>query len=174
MKSQARFDGIYPSIRSLDYGKAFHGSIIQYGCESDVVIGSSIVDMYVKLKSLLDAEKAFNKLPNKNVVAWSALIAGYAENDQGHPALKCFEQMQSDGFSPDSISLMGILKACAIGNEIEVGVKIHDEIETRRDLLEKNIVLGTVLCRYVCERCLQKQKLCYKGSLVKFLFVGLH
>ena len=53
--------------------------------------------------------------------------------------------MQAEGISPNAIPFISILKACGNTRSINEGIKIHDEIETRRDLLEKNIVLGTVL-----------------------------
>ena len=84
-------------------------------------------------------------LPIRNEVSWSALIKGYTHNGKDHEALSCLEQMRAEGISPNAITFISILKACGNTGAINEGIKIHDEIETRRDLLEKNIVLGTVL-----------------------------
>ena len=130
--------------------------------------------MYARCGLFIEAQYVLDVLPIRNEVSWSALIEGYTHNGKDHEALSCLEQMRAEGISPNEITFISILKACGNTGAINEGIKIHDEIETRRDLLEKNIVLGTVLCRYVCERCLQKQKLCYKGSLFEMLSVGMH
>jgi pentatricopeptide repeat protein len=44
------------------------------GCESDVIVGNSSVDMYAKCGSMEDAWRVFNTMPSQNVVTWSAMI----------------------------------------------------------------------------------------------------
>jgi pentatricopeptide repeat protein len=44
------------------------------GCESDVIVGNSLVDMYAKCGSMEDAWRVFNTMPSQNVVTWSAMI----------------------------------------------------------------------------------------------------
>ncbi len=43
------------SIAVLEEGSSVHEYIIQSGCECDVFVGSSLVDMYAKCGSLEDA-----------------------------------------------------------------------------------------------------------------------
>ena len=59
------------------------------------------------------ARKVLEELHLQDVIAWSALIAGYAQHGQGHEALKCLKHMESEGISPDSITLLCVLSACA-------------------------------------------------------------
>jgi pentatricopeptide repeat protein len=47
------------------------------GCESDVIVGNSSVDMYAKCGSMEDAWRVFNTMPSQNVVTWSAMILGH-------------------------------------------------------------------------------------------------
>eukprot|EP00250_Pteridium_aquilinum_P034154 c7148_g2_i1 orf=1-228(+) len=69
--------------------------------------------MYAKCGLLNTAQDVFGKLPVQNVVGWTALISGYADYAHDDEALKCFERMQAEGVSPDSLTLACSLKACS-------------------------------------------------------------
>ncbi len=71
------------SIIALDEGRCVHQQIIQSGLESDVFVGSSLVDMYAKCGSIEDACRVFNKMPSRDVVTWSAMILGHVKCGQG-------------------------------------------------------------------------------------------
>ena len=90
------------------------------------------------------AHEVLKDLPIRDVVSWSALISGYAQQGLGHEALKCFEQMQSEGLSPNVVTLICTLKACGSIGAIEKGKQIHEDI-VGRCLLEKDTVIGNAL-----------------------------
>ncbi len=48
------------SMVAYEEGRSVHEQIIQSGCEFDVFVGSSFVDMYTKCGSLEDAQRVFN------------------------------------------------------------------------------------------------------------------
>ncbi len=52
------------SLGTLEDGKLVHKKLIQIGCEFDVFVGSSLVDIYAKCVSIEDAWKMFNKMPS--------------------------------------------------------------------------------------------------------------
>ncbi|KAH9542352.1 hypothetical protein CY35_13G000700 [Sphagnum magellanicum] len=56
------------SMFALQEGRCTHEQIIESGWESDVFVGSSLVDMYAKCGSMEDAERVFNKMLSRNVV----------------------------------------------------------------------------------------------------------
>ncbi len=51
------------SLRALEDGRCIHTQILQRGCESDVHVGNSLIDMYTRCGSIEDAWKAFNGVP---------------------------------------------------------------------------------------------------------------
>ncbi len=75
-------------------------------------MGNSCVDMYAKCGSLEDAWGVFNKMPSQVVVAWSTMICGHVKCRQGKKALELFRQMQQEGVWPNSVTFVGVLKAC--------------------------------------------------------------
>ncbi len=42
--------------------------------DSDVFVGSSLVDMCAKCGSMDEAWRVFDKMPSRNVVSWNAMI----------------------------------------------------------------------------------------------------
>ncbi|KAI5070709.1 hypothetical protein GOP47_0015052 [Adiantum capillus-veneris] len=130
---------------AIDKGKQIHDDILRQGMlEHNEVLGGALVDMYAKCGALPQARKALENLPSRNVVSWSALVAGYAQQGQGQQALECFEQMQREGVIPNAVTYVSILKACAVIGAIDKGKQIHDEI-LRQGLLEHSKVLGGAL-----------------------------
>ncbi|KAI3736704.1 hypothetical protein L2E82_26679 [Cichorium intybus] len=80
-------------LSMINYGKALHSESIKAGLQSDVVVGTSIVNMYGKCCNVIDARKLFDEMPVKNVVTWNAMISGYMKNAATEPALHLFNKM---------------------------------------------------------------------------------
>ncbi|CAM6066490.1 unnamed protein product [Sphagnum tenellum] len=116
------------SIEALQEGKDVHEQIIQSGWESNVSVGSSLVGMYAKCGSIDEAWRVFNSMPKCDVVAWNAMILGYAKRGQGQKALQLSCQMQYEGVHPISVTFVGMLNACANVAALEEGRHIHGAI----------------------------------------------
>ena len=86
----------------------------------------------------------FSKLPQRDVVSWTALIAGYANHGLGCQAVKIFKQMKDEGISPNAWTYVCILNACAAILSLDIGETIHDKLR-EQGLLKDNIVLGNAL-----------------------------
>ncbi|CAK9204543.1 unnamed protein product, partial [Sphagnum troendelagicum] len=119
------------------------GHVIKKGCESNIIVGSSLVDMYAKSGSLDEAWSVFNRMPSRNVIAWSAMILGHVKCGEGLKALALSRQMQREGVEPDYVTFMGILSACASVAALEEGRHIHKQII--RSSCESNVCVGTSL-----------------------------
>ncbi|KAL0417477.1 UNVERIFIED_CONTAM: putative pentatricopeptide repeat-containing protein, mitochondrial [Sesamum radiatum] len=130
------------SIEDGKMGYSLHGYMIRRGFPMDVMVQTSLIDMYAKNGKLDTASRLFRTMSYRNVVSWSTLISGYAQNGCAGNALELLVEMQSCGFEPDLVSLVGALLACSqIGYPI-LGREIHGYIVRRLDV---NQVLGTAL-----------------------------
>eukprot|EP00250_Pteridium_aquilinum_P005690 c15743_g1_i1 orf=1-1287(-) len=126
-------------------GLELHCEIERKGyLERHASIGSALVDMYAKCGWLAKGKEVFTRLAVKNVVAWTSLIAGYAEHGHGEEALNCFEEMQLEGVAPDAVTFVWSLKACGSTEAIHKCLEIHAEID-RKGLTEGNVYVGSVL-----------------------------
>lgn len=140
------FPSVLKSCGSLGYveqGKLNHVVIVEHAFESDVVVGSSLIDMYVKLVHLDDAQRAFDCLHIRNVVSWAAMIDGHAQHGNGIVALKLYERMCEALIKPDKVIFLCVLKACSKVGAIGEGMLIHNEIV--KDELDLDVVLANTL-----------------------------
>ncbi|MCO5605979.1 hypothetical protein L7F22_060165 [Adiantum nelumboides] len=120
------------------------------------MLGNDLIDMYAKCGLLQKEQKVLHQLPIWNVVSWSTLIAGYAQQGQGQEALGCFQHTLSKRISPDAIAYDCILKASGTTKNVETGKRIHNDIMSQ-GLLRKNIMLGnTLVHKYARCGALQK------------------
>ncbi|KAJ7296567.1 hypothetical protein O6H91_Y115100 [Diphasiastrum complanatum] len=131
------------SIRALDQGKMVHTQLVNNGLLVNVFVGSSLVDMYVKCGRLAEAHDVFEKLPKRDVVSWSTLIAGYAQQGLGEQALQLYKSMQSEGVKPDKVMFVSILKACGSIAALDEGKLVHNHIRKYR--LESDVFVGSAL-----------------------------
>eukprot|EP01018_Ginkgo_biloba_P008730 Gb_35202 [translate_table: standard] len=113
---------------SLLRGQQLHGLIIRTGCEYDVFVGSALVDMYAKCGRMRDAHKVFGKMPERNVVSWTSMIAGYMQHGLSDKSLTLFRQMQQTVTKPDPFILGNVLRACGNLEAQEQGKQIHAHI----------------------------------------------
>ncbi|KAI5055332.1 hypothetical protein GOP47_0030477 [Adiantum capillus-veneris] len=133
------------SLGDINLGAQIHDQVTKRGLlKTDVVLGNALVDMYAKCGALEKAKSVLEELPFRNVISWSALIAGYALHGQAEQALDCFQLMLNEGISPNDVTFSCILKACGTLGALDKGKQIHDEI-LRQGLLRSNVVLGNAL-----------------------------
>eukprot|EP01018_Ginkgo_biloba_P013187 Gb_32448 [translate_table: standard] len=129
--NQFTFANLLPActqMAALKQGMEIHEEIIRRGLQSDVFVESALVDMYAKCGNVEKARYAFDKMQQRNVVSWTSIIAGYAQNGQGVEALNLFRQMQLAGVKPDLKTFASVLVACADLAALEQGIEIHEDI----------------------------------------------
>ncbi|XP_031485423.1 pentatricopeptide repeat-containing protein At1g08070, chloroplastic-like [Nymphaea colorata] len=116
------------SLGSLLVGRMTHAHILKSGIGSDSIVGTCLIDMYAKCGSVEDAFVSFHSITDKNLVSWSAMIAGYGFHGLGKEALDMFSEMQELGFKPDDVAFLSILSACSHSGLIGEGTKIFKSI----------------------------------------------
>lgn len=98
-----------------------HGFRFQSGEESDIFVGNSLVDMYMKCGSVGDGCRVFENMVERDCVSWNCMIVGYAQNGYGDEALGLFRKMLVSGEHPDHVTMIGVLCACSHAGLVEEG-----------------------------------------------------
>ncbi|KAJ7564743.1 hypothetical protein O6H91_02G031500 [Diphasiastrum complanatum] len=130
-------------IPSLEKGKQLHWDIIKSGFLSDVIVGSTLVDMYVKCGCIEDARQVFDNMHERNLVSWTAMIAGYAQHELGREALDLYQEMKEEGLQPDIVTYVVLLKACACIAALEQGKQLH--LDIIKSGLQSDVFVGNAL-----------------------------
>ncbi|KAK7353152.1 hypothetical protein VNO80_18592 [Phaseolus coccineus] len=93
----------------VELGKLVHRRVYQARLEYDTVLMNALMDMYVKCRSLGDANRVFYDMPCKNSTSWNTLILGHAKQGLMKDALDLFDQMPE----PDLVSWNSIITGLA-------------------------------------------------------------
>ncbi|KAL7598793.1 hypothetical protein Lser_V15G26575 [Lactuca serriola] len=122
------------SVSLLPYGKEIHAHILRHGFETNVHVTTTLVDMYARFGCISEASHVFNKILSKNVVSWSAMIACYAKNGRPLDALQLFSEMMLEVHesTPNSVTMVSVLQACAALGALEQGKLLHAYILRKR------------------------------------------
>ncbi|KAJ4953175.1 hypothetical protein NE237_030007 [Protea cynaroides] len=108
-------------LGALELGRWLHSYIKSNGILVSVNVGTALVDMYCKCGSLEDAHLVFDRIINKDVVAWNTMIVGYSMHGLSQDALELFSSMCTLGIHPTDITFIGVLSACSHGGLVVEG-----------------------------------------------------
>ncbi|KAL3603330.1 hypothetical protein D5086_004189, partial [Populus alba] len=131
------------NIAALLHGKAAHCFSLRNGIFNDVYVGSALIDMYAKCGRMLASRLCFDMMPNRNLVSWNSLMAGYAMHGKTIEAINIFELMQRCGQKPDHVSFTCVLSACTQGGLTEEGWFYFDS-------MSRNIGVEARMEHYSC------------------------
>ncbi|KAM0943724.1 putative tetratricopeptide-like helical domain superfamily [Dioscorea sansibarensis] len=132
--------------KDLSFGQQVHGYTMKISSfvEDDEFVGTVLVEMYGKCGYMEFARRSFNSMVNKNVVAWSSLIANYVNNHEPLMATKVFKEMIHGGAAPNNVTLTSLISACAYLMRITNGKELHGYL-TRRRLEKPDLFISTAL-----------------------------
>ncbi|XP_019100241.1 PREDICTED: pentatricopeptide repeat-containing protein At3g49170, chloroplastic isoform X2 [Camelina sativa] len=108
-------------------GRVILGFLMKTGhFESDVCVGCSLIDMFVKGEnSLENAYKVFDKMSELNVVTWTLMITRCMQMGFPREAVRFFLDMVLSGFESDKFTLSSVFSACAELENLSLGKQLH-------------------------------------------------
>ncbi|KAK3042281.1 hypothetical protein RJ639_001876 [Escallonia herrerae] len=118
----------------------------------------------------------------RDTASWNALIAGYLQNGQKNKALGVFRQMQSLGVTPNSVTILSILPACANlvaakkVREIQCCVlrrNLDSEMSVLNSLIDTYAKAGNVVySKSIFDRLLTKDIISWNTMMTGFVLHG--
>ncbi|XAR73830.1 hypothetical protein NMG60_11007929 [Bertholletia excelsa] len=77
---------------NIDLGRQIHAQTITIGgFVSDLYVGNTMIDMYVKCGFLDCGRKVFDEMPERDVISWTSLIVAYAKSGDMNTAAGLFD-----------------------------------------------------------------------------------
>ncbi|XP_044954490.1 putative pentatricopeptide repeat-containing protein At1g68930 [Hordeum vulgare subsp. vulgare] len=113
------------ALAASEEGKQIHAYTIRTLYDGNIFVGSALVDMYSKCRSIRLAEAVFRRMTCKNIISWTAMIVGYGQNGCGEEAVRVFSEMQTDGIKPNDFTLGSVISSCANLASLEEGAQFH-------------------------------------------------
>ena len=128
-------------------GKSIHGYAVKANIDSDISTGTALVSMYAKCGFFTPALILFDRMPVKDVVTWNALINAYTQIGEPYLAVEMFCKLQLSGVQPDAGTMVGLVPACTLLNDLDRGACIHGQI-IKNGLESDNHVKNSLIGMY--------------------------
>ncbi|KAH6809435.1 hypothetical protein C2S51_027218 [Perilla frutescens var. frutescens] len=109
----------------MNVGEMIHAFCVKCGLDLNDHVGSVLVSMYSRCKSVELACKVFENLVQPDLVSWSALIAGFSQTGDHVKALMFFRELIMLGRRADPALLATVLAASAQSAVVGPGCEIH-------------------------------------------------
>lgn len=113
-------------LRLLKLGKEIHGQILKRDFASVHFVSAELINMYGTFGDVNKAKLVFDAVPVKGSMTWTALIRAYGYNEFYQDAIDLFDQMRSNGSSPNHFTFEAILSICDRGRFVNDACKIFN------------------------------------------------
>ncbi|EFJ20928.1 hypothetical protein SELMODRAFT_465, partial [Selaginella moellendorffii] len=134
----------HPEARQV--GGVLHGLIRERGLESDVGVGTSLVNMYARWGDAQQAQEVFSQIEARDVSSWNCLLAAYSRCSRQEQALVLYREMMLEGVKPDRLTLNTVIDVCASLKDLEQGSRIHQQIASSG--FASDLMLDTALITF--------------------------
>ncbi|KAK8950060.1 Pentatricopeptide repeat-containing protein [Platanthera guangdongensis] len=115
---------------ALDLGRWVHSFVDRKGIRTDLVLSTALIDMYAKCGLIGRAKELFDEMLERDTMAWSTMIVGFATHGLVDDALKLFSWMLASKVKPNHVTFLGALLACAhsglVGDGQRFWLAMHD------------------------------------------------
>ena len=113
--------------RGFCFGWQLHSLVMKFGFGCEVFVGNALITMYSRSGRLVEARRLFDEMPRRDLVSWSAMLSGYAQEGEryGLEAVSLFVNMVRQGMLLDHVSFTGAVSACGYMKNLELGRQIH-------------------------------------------------
>lgn len=105
----------------LKQGKEVHGMVVSLGVSGNVVVESSLLDMYGKCGSVKHSRIVFDRLSDKNSVSCTAMLSTYCQNKEYEAVLDLVREW---GIA-DLYGFGTVLRACSGLAAVKQGKEVH-------------------------------------------------
>ncbi|GER27089.1 pentatricopeptide repeat-containing family protein [Striga asiatica] len=131
------------ALQDFETGTRIHEQSKRYGLEKDVYVCTALVDFYVKCGCLVEAKNVFDKMPERDVVAWNALVNGFSSHGMYSDAVSLVCEMQKFQVDPNSSTVVAILPVLGEKGKSSEGKSVHGFCLRRG--IDIDVVVGTGL-----------------------------
>nr|AYM00932.1 pentatricopeptide repeat protein [Salvia miltiorrhiza] len=113
---------------ALHTGVWIHDYVKRHEWELDVILGTSLIEMYGRCGRIEEGLRIFEEMSEKNVFTWNAVIRGQALSNNGKEALWWFLKMEGEGIQPNAATLTTVLSACVNIGDVDMGRRIFSSL----------------------------------------------
>lgn len=115
----ARILYVSGQLKAQKLGREIHAQVLKKNLGFVPFVSSEIVRMYGNCGAIRKAELAFDAIPIKGSMTWTAIIEAYGFSGQYEEAIHLFKKMLSGDFGPNQFTFKVVLHICEQGGFAE-------------------------------------------------------
>ncbi|KAK6136001.1 hypothetical protein DH2020_030273 [Rehmannia glutinosa] len=127
----------------LREGEKVHCAALKDGFESLMFVQNALVHFYGACGRAESALHLFEKMPDKDLVAWNSVINVHALNSMPNESLAIYRKMGLENVKPDGFTLVSLLTACSELGALALGRRAH--VYMKKVGLDKNVHAANAL-----------------------------
>ncbi|KAK1412660.1 hypothetical protein QVD17_34086 [Tagetes erecta] len=89
---------------------------------------TQLIASYSRTGDIKLAHKVFDKISNRKIDAWNAIITAYSRNSCPEEVINLYNELNFNGIKPDSSTFTVALKACTTMMDLETGEEIRKRV----------------------------------------------
>ncbi|XP_078444989.1 pentatricopeptide repeat (PPR) superfamily protein [Wolffia australiana] len=109
-------------------GQGVHGFVLRRGIYADLFVSNGLVTLYAKLGYLDLARKVFDRMVDRDIVSWNAMISAYDQGGRYEECIKLFQQLEGPAggdLRPDCVTAVSVIHACSQVKDLSYGARVH-------------------------------------------------
>lgn len=112
-------------LGDLAAGEAVKNRAFEAGYRNDIFVCSSLLNLYAKWGAMGDAIKMFDRMPRRDRVTWSTMVAGFVNAGEPAEAIGMYMRMRKNGVEGDEVVMIGVIQACTATGDVRMGASVH-------------------------------------------------
>ncbi|KAK2972029.1 hypothetical protein RJ640_005049 [Escallonia rubra] len=131
------------SVENLKWGRGIHGLVLKLGFHSDLCINNTLLTMYAEAGRYIDAEDLFQGMPERDLISWNSMMAGYVLEGKCLDALIVFSRLLQTRKTMNHVTFASALAACSTSGFVAEGKIVHALVFTAG--LQDNRIVGNAI-----------------------------
>jgi pentatricopeptide repeat protein len=119
------------STRMTRLIRFIHDQILRNELESDRAVSNTLINMYGKCGSFVDAQKVLDNLPGADVISWASMVSGLSrDGNSTELAQQYLKDMNTCGLTkkPEGASFINMLSACTHAGTVADGLNFFEGV----------------------------------------------
>ncbi|KAK9081977.1 hypothetical protein Syun_030959 [Stephania yunnanensis] len=121
-------------LAALHQGKEIHQFIIRNGLDAFNFVWNALIDLYGRCGLVKIVRRIFDLMPQRDIVSWNTMIAGYGMHGFGMDAVNLFRRLQCTDLKPNHFTFTSLLSSCSHAGLTDEGWKYFKMMKSEYDL----------------------------------------
>ncbi|PON70290.1 DYW domain containing protein [Parasponia andersonii] len=155
--------------------KQLHAFAFKASMDSNVFVGTALLDVYAKCGFIKEASRVFQCMPERSLVTWSSMMAGYVQSALYEEALVLFHKAQILELKVDAFIISSAICACAGLASLIEGNQVHAvlckagfglNIFIASSLIDVYAKCGSIGEAYTLFRCIEERNIVLWNAII--------